>query len=95
MSDRDLELRNFETRLADSRAEIDKMRIKADEAEASARARYQAELEKLENERKAVEARLEQMRQSGDDRWQGLRGEIERALETLGSGLARAREKLR
>ena len=95
MSDSDLDLRSFETRLADSRAEIDKMRIKAGEAEADAKARYEAELQKLENEQKAAEARLEEMRRSGESDWQGLKGEMERALESLGNGLARVRERLR
>ena len=94
MSDRDLELRDFETRLADSRAEVDKMRIKADEAEADAKARYEAELDKIEREQQAAERKFEEMRRSDDASWQGLKGEFERALESLGDGLRRVREKL-
>lgn len=95
MTDRDLELKDFETRLADSRAEIDKMRIKADEAEADAKARYEAELDRIEREQEAAERRFEEMRRSDDHSWHGFKEEIERALESLGDGLSRVRDKLR
>ena len=95
MSDRDLELKDFETRLADSRAEIDKMRIKRDEAEADARARYEAELDRIEREQQAAERRFEEMRRSDDESWHGFKEELERALKSLGDGLSKVRERLR
>ena len=95
MSDRDLELKDFETRLADSRAEIDKMRIKADEADADAKARYEAELDRIEREQEAAERRFAEMRDSDDRSRNGFKEELEQALETLGDGLSRVREKLR
>lgn len=86
--------REFEAKLRaqldEWEAEINRLRAKADVAEAKARVKYHEEIEELRVQKREAEARLEELSNSGDDAWEDMKAGMESAWKNLGDAVNRA-----
>ena len=94
MSERELYEQRFRAKLDEWRADLAKMKAKAEGASAEARLEWQREVDALEQEIGHAEARLSEMRDARDDAWSSLKEGAEEAWTSLSDGFRRASERL-
>lgn len=80
----------MESRIEQSRLEIEKLKAKAREAKADARMKLNHEIEALEKKKIEVEARVKDLKDAGDTAWQDLKAGAEHAWKALSSSVDRA-----
>lgn len=95
MSQRDEYIEKAKARLDQWNAEIDKLKAKADEAEADAKVRYQQQLQELRRHRDEAEKRIKDLQQAGDDAWMDLKTGFDKAWDSIGDAFERARARFR
>lgn len=71
-------------------AEIDKLKAKADKAEADTQLEYYKQIEDLREQQQAAQAKLNELRQSSEDAWEDLKAGIESAWDSLGKAVRSA-----
>lgn len=80
----------LQARLDEWGAEIDKLKAKADNAEADAQLEYYKQIEELRSMQKSAANKFAELRDAGDNAWKDLRTGTESALDSLGSALKSA-----
>ena len=65
------------------KAEIDRLKAEAAEAQADAQLAYNKEIEQLHAQQREAESKFNELRSSGDDAWQDLKGGVESAWDSL------------
>ena len=73
----------LEAKLAQSAAEIEKLKAKAAEAKVDARMEYQRQIDKLSVKQTAAQKKLEAIREAGAETWEDLKDSTNDALTTL------------
>ncbi|MDQ1325405.1 MAG: hypothetical protein QG564_529 [Campylobacterota bacterium] len=68
-------------------AEIDKLKAKADSAEADVQLKYYKQIEQLQSMKDTAVDKLIELKDTGDDAWEDLKAGIENAWDSLGSVL--------
>lgn len=68
-------------------AEIDKLKAKADSAEADVQLEYYKQIEQLQSMKDTAVDKLIELKGAGDDAWEDLKAGIENAWDSLGSVL--------
>ena len=76
-------------------AEIDKLKAKADNAEADAQLEYYKRIEELRTMQESATNKLAELRDAGDDAWEDLKAGIESAWDSLGSALKSASSRFK
>lgn len=71
-------------------AEMNKLKAKAEQADADARLELNDEIDELEAKRKAAEEKFEELKSAGDDAWEDVKQGIDVATGALGSSLRSA-----
>lgn len=71
-------------------AEIDKLKAKAERADAEARIKLIDDIKKAEAIQEKVENQLKELRSSTDDAWTDIKRGVDAAAESLGSSLRSA-----
>lgn len=71
----------LQAQLDEWNAEIEKLKAKADKAEADAKIEYYEQIEKLREQQQEAQAKLNELRRAGEDAWEDLKG---RNRERLG-----------
>jgi chromosome segregation ATPase len=71
-------------------AEIDKLKARADAAEADAQLEYYRQIEELRSKEEAATKKLEELRQASDNAWEDLKAGIDSAWDSLGSSIKSA-----
>ncbi|MAL77741.1 MAG: coiled coil domain-containing protein [Sneathiella sp.] len=71
-------------------AEINRLRAKADVAQAEARVKYHEEIEELRVQKREAEARLDELNNAGDDAWEDMKAGMESAWKNLGDAVNKA-----
>ena len=71
-------------------AEISKLKAKADAAEADAQLEYYKQIEELRQEQQAAQAKLDELREAGEDAWEDLKAGVENAWSSLGEAVKTA-----
>lgn len=71
-------------------AEIDKLKAKADSAEADAQLKYNKQIEELRSMRDAASKKLGELKEAGDDAWEDLKAGIDSAWHSLSSTIKSA-----
>lgn len=71
-------------------AEIDKLKAKADKAEADAQLEYYKEIEELRTKQEIASKKLAELKEAGEDAWEDLKAGIESAWDSLGNALKSA-----
>jgi uncharacterized coiled-coil protein SlyX len=76
-------IEKLEAKLAQSGAEIEKLKAKAAEASVDTKMEYQRQIDKLSVKQAAAEKKLEAIKESGAENWEDLKRGMEDALTTL------------
>ena len=71
-------------------AEIDKLKAKADSAEADAQLEYYKQIEDLRSMQDAAGKKLDELKEASDDAWEDLKAGIDNAWDSLGSSIKSA-----
>lgn len=80
----------LQAQLDEWNAEIEKLKAKADKAEADARIEYYEQIEKLREQQREAQSRLDEFRRAGEDAWEDLKAGIENARDSLGKAVKTA-----
>ena len=83
-----------ESQLREWDAEIEKLKAKADKADAESRIKYYEELEDLHTKRSRIANRLREMKEAGEDKWEDFKVEVERAWDDMRNSLQRASSRI-
>jgi len=75
-------------------AKIEQLKARAAQADADARIKAQEKIRELEGARKAAEEQLNEMKASGEDRWEKLKKQADDAVATVEQKLSEALDKL-
>mgnify|MGYP006309054223 CR=1 FL=1 len=76
-------------------AEINKLKAKADKAQADAQLEYYEKVEELRMMQEAARAKLTELREAGDDAWEDLKAGLEAARDSMGKALKAAGSRFR
>ena len=83
MTQRDEYVEKMKEQLDEMNAAIDRWQGKAREAEGEMKEKYEVQLAAMREKSDAARAKLAELRDSGEDRWQSLRAEVERIKDAL------------
>jgi uncharacterized coiled-coil DUF342 family protein len=90
MDRRDAYIQKFEAQLAAWKADIDKLRAKADGASADAKLELMEQIDRLRAKRDEARDRLDEIRKAGEDSWGDLSERAEKAWGDLSAGIKEA-----
>jgi len=76
-------------------AEIDKLKAKAEAAEADAQLKYYKQIEELRSMQEAANEKLVQLKEAGDDAWEDLKAGIDSAWGSLSSAVKSATSRFK
>lgn len=76
-------------------AEIDKLKARADQAEADAQLEHYKQIENLRTMQDAARSKLAELKNSGDDAWEDLKAGIDNARESLAQALKSAKSRFK
>lgn len=76
-------------------AKIDVLKAKADKAGAEQKVKYYERIESLQNKRKELENKFDELRNSSELAWEEFRGGVEQAWGELKNAVERAGEKFK
>jgi len=90
MSAKEAYEQKLQARLDEWKAEIDKLKAKADGGEADARLRYEKEIDNLQKKQAEAREKLEELRKAGDDAWEDLKAGMENVWSSLEDAIGKA-----
>jgi uncharacterized coiled-coil DUF342 family protein len=93
MPDKDAYVQKLHAKLEEWNAEIDKLKAKADQAEADSRVEYQKQIESLQQKRKDVESKIEEIAEAGEGALEELKSGVQGAWDSMEKALKAARSK--
>ncbi|WP_351089440.1 coiled coil domain-containing protein [Shewanella sp. S1-49-MNA-CIBAN-0167] len=76
-------------------AEIDKLKAKADNAEADAKIEYYKQIEELRTMQKSANSKLTELKESSDGAWEELKAGMDGAWNSLGNSLKSATSRFK
>ena len=95
MSEKQAYEAKLQAQLDEWKAEIDRLKAKADGAAADVKLAYHKQIDEISAMQKDAWKRLSELKEVGDDAWQDLRGGIEKAWDSLGQALKAATSRFR
>ncbi len=90
MSVRDAYEKKLKGRLSEWRADIEKLKAKADQAEGDTQLAYYKEIEALRAQQDEARDKLDELRAAGDDAWEDLKLGIDKAWDDLSDATNKA-----
>lgn len=87
MSKRDAYAKKLQAQLDEWGAEIDKIKAKADKAEANAQLEYYRQIKELHAMQHSASNKLSELKDASDDAWEDLKASIDGLWDTLGKKL--------
>ena len=93
MEDKDAYIKKLHARLDEWSAEIDKLRAKADKAEAQSRIEFQNQIENLQHRRQEAEKKASEVREAGEGAWEDLKSGVQGAWDAMEQALKSARSR--
>ncbi len=90
MSTKDAYEKKLKGKLSEWRADIDKLKAKADQAEGDTQLAYYKEMEALRAQQDEARDKLDDLRDAGDDAWEDLKLGIDKAWDDLGDATRKA-----
>ncbi|HSH30182.1 MAG TPA: hypothetical protein VK971_09775 [Thiohalobacter sp.] len=82
--------KKLRARLDEWNSEIDRLKAKAESAEADARLEYHKHIEELRARQEAAGTKLEALENAGEDAWEDLKAGVESAWDDLGQAIRSA-----
>ncbi|ULQ47042.1 hypothetical protein JN531_001865 [Flagellatimonas centrodinii] len=95
MNRQDAYIQKFEAQLDAWKADINKLRARADDASAEAKLDLLDQLDRLRARRDDARDQLDELRKAGEDNWEQLKTRSEQAWADLSSGIKDALERFR
>ena len=95
MSMKDAYEQKLQAQLDEWGAEIDKLKAKADNAEADAQLEYYKQIEELRSMQETATNKLAELKDAGDDAWEDLKAGIDSAWDSLGNALKSAASRFK
>lgn len=83
MPNRDEYIAKMKLQLDELDAKMDKLEAKATEAKEDARAKYREEVAKLRQQSKLAKGKLEELKASGEDKWEAMVTEMEKIRDAF------------
>jgi nucleotide-binding universal stress UspA family protein len=87
----------IEAQLKEWAAKIDELKAKAEKSKAEIKMKYEKQIEDLRNKQGALQKKLLEMKESGEEAWEGLKSSIEKSLddlkETFDEAISKFKEK--
>jgi chromosome segregation ATPase len=93
MSDKSAYEQKVAAKLDEWGAEIDKLKAKASSAQADKKIELQQQIDKLESQRDEARNKLDELKASGSDAWEDLKGGIDNATSAIGNALRSAQAR--
>ena len=87
--------KKLQAQLDEWSAEIDKLKAKADGAEADAKLEYYKQIEELRSMQAAANEKLAELKEAKDDAWEDLKAGMDSAWGSLGNALKSARSRFK
>ncbi|GAB6193322.1 sll1863 family stress response protein [Desulfocastanea catecholica] len=87
--------KKLQSQLDQWNAEIDKLKAKADAAEADAQLKYYKQIEELRSMQAAANEKLDQLKEAGDDGWEDLKAGIDNAWDSLSGAIKSAASRFK
>lgn len=76
--------------LSEWRADIDKLKAKAEQAEGDTQLAYYKQIEELRTQQELTRDKLDDLREAGDDAWEDLKAGIDKAWDDLSDSTKKA-----
>lgn len=83
MTNKEAYEKKLQARMDQWKAEIDRLKAQAAEAQADAQLAYNKQIEQLHSQQQEAQSKFDELRRSGDDAWQDLKGGVESAWDSL------------
>lgn len=83
----------IEAQLDEWKAEIEKMKAQARNADAEAQLEYYKQIEELRMKQETAREKLGELKQAGEDAWEDMKSGIELAWDSLGEAMKSARSR--
>ena len=90
MSMKEAYQQKLEAQLAEWNVEIDKLKAKADKAEAEAQIEYYKQIEDMRVKQEAAREKLTELKEAGEDAWEDLKTGLDSAWNSLGDAVKSA-----
>jgi len=85
----------LEAQLDEWTADINKMKAKADKADADAQLEYYKQIEELRSKQETAQEKLEELKEAGEDAWEDLKAGMENAWNSLGNAMKSATSRFK
>lgn len=85
----------LQAQLDEWKADIDKLKAKANEADADAQIEYYNQIDELRAMQETARNKLTELKESSDDAWEDLKAGIESARTSLGNALKSAKSRFK
>jgi uncharacterized coiled-coil DUF342 family protein len=85
--------KKLEAQLDEWNTEIDKLKIKADKAEADVQLEYYKQIDELRSMQEAASSKLAELKAASDDAWEDLKAGMDSTWDTLGNALKSANSR--
>ncbi|MFC3285976.1 coiled coil domain-containing protein [Litchfieldella rifensis] len=95
MRNREAYEQKLQAKLDEWQAEVDKLKARAQGAQADARIEYQEEIDRLESYRDEARQKLAELREASDDAWEDLKDGAERAWDSASEAFKSARSRFK
>ena len=82
--------KKLQSKLDEWNTDIDKLKAKADSAEADAQLEYYKQIEELRSMQEAARKKLEELKDTSDDAWEDLKAGIDSAWDSLSRSIKSA-----
>jgi uncharacterized coiled-coil DUF342 family protein len=87
--------KKLQAKLDEWNAEIDKLKAKANSAEADAQLEYNRQIDELRTKQNEAQKKLDELKEASEDAWKDLKAGIENAWDSLGSSIKSAVSRFR
>ncbi len=95
MSEKESYQKKLDAKLKEWNAEIDKLKAKAEAAEADAEIEYQKSIDAIQEKKAEAEQKASELRNAGDSAWEDLKTGIESASKELSDALTEAKSRFK
>ncbi|MCB2216545.1 MAG: coiled coil domain-containing protein [Desulfobulbaceae bacterium] len=95
MSMKDAYQQKIEAQLDEWKAEIEKMKARAKDADADGQLEYYKQIDELRMKQEAAREKLSELKRAGEDAWEDLKSGMELAWDSLGDAMKSARSRFK
>jgi archaellum component FlaC len=95
MDSKDAYIQRFQAQLDEWKNDLERLRIKADQADAEARIEYQKQVDELEARRQEMRKQAEKVMQASEDSWKDMKQTADNAWREFDNAFKRAMDRFK